>query len=109
MNLDASLPVSVFDLSSSFANARTSFRMRVSRSTPLALTEMGVPGEWCNKRVVQGKFLISVRCSSWQEFFQAIGVLKFTESVDTSWSVSLDEYRVSRTRSKKPGERRAGA
>ena len=28
-----------------------------------ALADMGVPDEWCNKRVVRGNFLISVRCN----------------------------------------------
>lgn len=57
---------------------------------------MGVPDQWCNKRVVCGKILIAVKCKSWEEFFRAIGVLKFTESVDFSWSVSLDEHRAPR-------------
>lgn len=63
-----------------------------------ALAEMGVPQEWCDGRVVKGKLLISVKCASWQEFFQATGVLTFTKSVDISWSVSLDKYRAGRLR-----------
>jgi hypothetical protein len=74
-----------------------------------ALAEMGVPGEWCNKRVVHGKFLISVQCNSWDEFFRAIGILRFTEPADISWSVSLDEFRAGRIRPGSPSERRAGA
>ena len=56
-----------------------------------ALAEMGVPDAWCNKRVVSGKLLISVKCNSWDEVFRATGVLKFTNSMDISSSVSLEE------------------
>jgi hypothetical protein len=55
-----------------------------------ALAEMGVPDEWCDKRVVRGKLLISVKCNSREEFFQATGVLTFTDSMDISWSAPLD-------------------
>jgi hypothetical protein len=34
-----------------------------------ALAAMGVPGEWCNKRVVRGNCLISVKCDSWDEVY----------------------------------------
>jgi len=61
-----------------------------------ALAEMGVPQEWCDYRVVDGKLLISVKCNSWEELFRATGVLTFTKSADISWSVSLDEYRADR-------------
>jgi hypothetical protein len=67
-----------------------------------ALSQMGVPEEWCDKRVVHGKLLISVKCSSWEKFFRTTGVLKFTESEDISWSVSLDQYRASRSRTGYP-------
>lgn len=63
-----------------------------------ALTDMGVPGAWCNKRVVHGGFLISVKCASWEEFFRATGVLAFTEAMDISWPKSLGQYRTSRSR-----------
>jgi hypothetical protein len=54
-----------------------------------ALSEMGVPHEWCNQRVVRGKLLTSVKCHSRDEFFRATGVLTFTHSMDISWSASL--------------------
>lgn len=69
-----------------------------------ALAEMGVPDEWCNKRVVRGNYLISVRCNSNKEFFLATGVLAFTDSMDTCSSVSLDEYRAKRSRWGNAGE-----
>jgi hypothetical protein len=40
-----------------------------------ALADMGVPDEWCNKRVVRGNLLISVKCNSREEFFLANGIL----------------------------------
>jgi hypothetical protein len=69
-----------------------------------ALADMRVPGEWCNKRVVRGNCLISVKCDSWEKFFQAIGVLKFTDAKDTSSSVSLEEYRAKRNPSVNSGK-----
>jgi hypothetical protein len=57
-----------------------------------ALIEMGVPSESCDHRVVHGKFLISVRCKSRDEFFRATGILKFTGASDISWSVPPEEY-----------------
>lgn len=69
-----------------------------------ALAEMGVPDEWCNKRVVRGNHLISVKCNSREQFFLATGVLTFTESIDTCSSVSLKEYRANRSRSENSGE-----
>ncbi len=66
-----------------------------------ALADMEVPDEWCNKRVVRGNFLISVKCNSREEFFLANGVLTFTDSMDTCSSVSLKEYRAKRGR---PGD-----
>lgn len=56
-----------------------------------ALAEMGVPHEWCDKRVVMGKLLISVKCNSRDEFLRATGVLTFTNSMDISWSAPLDK------------------
>jgi hypothetical protein len=67
-----------------------------------ALAQMGVPEEWCEGRVVHGKLLISVKCSSWEKFFRTTGVLRFTGSEDISWSVSLDEFRASRIRAENP-------
>jgi hypothetical protein len=69
-----------------------------------ALADMGVPDEWCNKRVVRGNFLISVNCNSREEFFLANGVLTFTDSMDTCSSVSLEEYRAKRNRSGDSGK-----
>jgi hypothetical protein len=51
-----------------------------------ALIEMGVPSEWCDRRVVHGKFLISVRCKTRDEFFRAVGILKFSGAFDISWT-----------------------
>lgn len=70
-----------------------------------ALTEMGVPDEWCNKRVVHGGFLISVKCVSLEEFFRAAGVLMFTEAIDISWPKSLAKLRFSRSRAEASGGR----
>lgn len=56
-----------------------------------ALAEMGVPHEWCDKRVVRGKLLVSVKCNSRDEFFRATGVLTFTDSKDISWSAPLNK------------------
>jgi len=70
-----------------------------------ALTEMGVPEEWCNKRVVHGGFLISVKCVSLEEFFGATGVLAFTQAMDISWPKSLAKLRVSHSRAEASGGR----
>ena len=67
-----------------------------------ALAEMGVPQGWCDYRVVRGRFLISVKCSSWEQFFRATGVSTFTKSMDISWSVSVDEYRADRIHAGRP-------
>lgn len=55
-----------------------------------ALAQMGVPDEWCNKRVVRGKMLVSVKCKSWDDFFRVAGVFTFTGAIDMSWPASLD-------------------
>jgi hypothetical protein len=60
-----------------------------------ALIEMGVPSEWCDLRVVRGKFLISVRCKSRDEFFRANGILKFTGASDISCSVPPEKLKAS--------------
>ncbi|MHB8610130.1 MAG: hypothetical protein ACYDCG_17675 [Candidatus Acidiferrales bacterium] len=65
---------------------------------PGALVDMGVPREWCDGRVIRGKLLISIKCNTWEEFFRATGILKFTEATDISWSVSLAGYRAQQTR-----------
>jgi hypothetical protein len=58
-----------------------------------ALIEMGVPSNWCDRRVVHGKFLISVRCKSRDEFFRAAGILKFTGASDISWTSPPEKFR----------------
>lgn len=70
-----------------------------------ALTEMGVPADWCNKRLVQGSFLISVKCVSWAEFFRATGGVACTEAMDISWPKSLAKHRTSRSRAEASGGR----
>ena|SRR5215471_6308549 len=57
-----------------------------------ALIEMGVPQEWCNQRLVHGKSLISVLCHGRHELFRALGILKFTGSLDNSWAVPAQRY-----------------
>ena len=57
-----------------------------------ALNEMGVPEEWCNRRVVDGKFLVAVLCLAPDELFRALGILKFTGALDISWAVPAEKY-----------------
>jgi hypothetical protein len=60
---------------------------------PAALRHMGVPADWCDYRVVEGKALVSVKCDTWDEFFRAIGILFFTSASDVSWALSPANYR----------------
>jgi hypothetical protein len=60
---------------------------------PTALRDMGVPADWSDNRVVEGKLLISIKCGMWEEFFRAIGILRFTSAVDISWALSPENYR----------------
>jgi hypothetical protein len=60
---------------------------------PAALRDMGVPADWSDNRVVEGKLLISIKCSTWEEFFRAIGILRFTSASDISWALSPENYR----------------
>lgn len=57
-----------------------------------ALIDMGVPECWCDRRVVHGKFLVSVLCHGPDEFFRAVGILKFTNAVDICWAVPREKY-----------------
>jgi hypothetical protein len=57
-----------------------------------ALIDMGVPEEWCDRRVVQGKFLIAVRCMNRDELIRALGILKLTGACDSSWRPAPDRY-----------------
>jgi hypothetical protein len=59
----------------------------------LALRDMGVPADWSDNRVVEGKLLVSVKCSTWDAFFRAIGILEFTSASDVSWALSPENYR----------------
>jgi hypothetical protein len=60
---------------------------------PTALRDMGVPADWSDNRVVEGKLLISIKCATWAEFFRAIGILRFTSAADISWALSPENYR----------------
>jgi hypothetical protein len=60
---------------------------------PVALRDMGVPADWSDNRVVEGKLLISVKCATWDAFFRAIGILQFTSASDVSWALSPENYR----------------
>ena len=60
---------------------------------PNALRDMGVPADWSHNRVVEGKFLISVKCDTWDAFFRAIGILRFTSAADLYWALSPESYR----------------
>lgn len=60
---------------------------------PGALREMGVPADWCGEHVAQGKLLLAVKCESWDAFYRAIGILKFTGASDVSWALSPENYR----------------
>jgi hypothetical protein len=59
-----------------------------------ALIQMGVPSDWCDRRVVHGKHLISVRCDNKDQFFRAMGLLNFTGASDMSWSSTPGGVRV---------------
>src|SRR5580704_874884 len=59
----------------------------------LALRDMGVPADWSDNRVVEGKLLVSVKCSTWDVFFRVIGILEFTTASDVSWALSPENYR----------------
>jgi|ERR1700730_3569400 len=65
----------------------------------VALRDMGVPADWCDNRVVEGKLLISVKCDTWDAFFRAIGILRFTSASDISWALSPENYRRAATKS----------
>jgi len=60
---------------------------------PTALRDMGVPADWSDNRVVEGKFLISVKCDTWDAFYRAIGILRFTSAADLFWALSPENYR----------------
>jgi len=60
---------------------------------PTALRDMGVPPEWADNRVVEGKFLISVKCDTWDAFYRAIGILRYTAAADLFWALSPENYR----------------
>ena len=60
---------------------------------PTALRDMGVPADWSDNRVVEGKFLISVKCDTWDAFYRAIGILQFTAAADLFWALSPENYR----------------
>jgi hypothetical protein len=60
---------------------------------PVALRDMGVPAEWSDGRVVEGKFLISVKCDTWDAFYRAIGILRYTAAADLFWALSPQNYR----------------
>ncbi len=60
---------------------------------PTALRDMGVPADWADDREREGKFLISVKCDTWDNFFRAIGILKFTSATDLFWALSPQNYR----------------
>jgi hypothetical protein len=57
-----------------------------------ALIDMGVPECWCDRRVVHGKFLLSVLCHGTDEFFRAVGILRFKSAIDISWAVPAEKY-----------------
>jgi hypothetical protein len=59
----------------------------------LALRDMGVPADWSDNRVVEGKLLVSIKCGTWDVFFRAIGILEFTLASDVSWALSPENYR----------------
>jgi hypothetical protein len=59
----------------------------------LALRDMGVPADWSDNQVVEGKLLVSVKCSAWDAFFRAIGILEFTLALHVSWALSPENYR----------------
>jgi hypothetical protein len=60
---------------------------------PTALRDMGVPADWSDNRVVEGKLLISIKCGTWEELFRAIGILRFTSASDISWALSPENYQ----------------
>ncbi len=60
---------------------------------PTALRDMGVPADWSDNRVVEGKLLISIKCGTWEDFFRAIGILRFTSASDISWALSPENYQ----------------
>jgi hypothetical protein len=51
-----------------------------------ALIEMGVPSDWCDRRVVHGKHLISVVCDNREEIYKTLGLFQYTGACDVSWS-----------------------
>ena len=58
-----------------------------------ALRDMGVPADWCDLRVVGGKALAAVKCDTWDLFFRAIGILRYSAPCDLSWALSVENYR----------------
>ena len=49
----------------------------VEGALPAALADMGVPAEWCDRRVVDdGKVLLSVECEQTEQVTRAIEILK---------------------------------
>ena len=60
---------------------------------PTALRDMGVPADWCDLRVVGGKELAAVNCDTWDSFFRAIGILRYSSPSDLSWALSVENYR----------------
>lgn len=61
---------------------------------PTALREMGVPADWCDFRVVGGKALTAVKCDTWDSFFRAIGILRYSAPCDLLWALSPENYRM---------------
>ena len=59
---------------------------------PTALRDMGVPADWCDFRVVSGKALAAVKCDTWDSFFRAIGILRYSSPSDLSWALSPENY-----------------
>ena len=57
---------------------------------PKALADMGVPPEWCNRRVVKGEVLLAVECATEKETTRAMTILQSTGAEDLA-TVGLPE------------------
>ena len=64
----------------------------VSGALSSALAEMGVPADWCDRRVVHGKVLVSVECVSPDQVNSAFEGLQGTgaEEVDSTVASTLE-------------------
>lgn len=61
---------------------------------PSALRDMGVPADWCNRRVVDGqRILLAIKADSWDQLFRALGILQYTLASDQFWALSEENYR----------------